>query len=779
MGTRLDEVYLLDLLEDLRLLRATPAHLLITDSANAAAITQGRSPVSVSRHGIRVEAFEAGAWDALDTFAPSIARPLGPIEPRPLAFATSVPVDTQYVANVFVAPGDDDTEDYVDALLVQAGLRATFTELELAQLGRRTVILGVPGSGKSAALREIGRLAPAGEHPVVISLAGVSTVGDAESLLTSWASSGESLRDSQPVGIDALQELRFHFLLDSLDEAAPGQQERVARAINRIADAFPQHRFTVASRRVAALGVLEEEVWQRLVLSPGPEWRERFLSAEQVSWTGLLAAVPALRDLHELLRLPFFVRRVVELWRVGELDGLENIWSLVGRIVDRAIPAEEIGIPAGPLRQWLRNIAFAMQLAGRTSFAALELGSIPMPAALGDYGTSDEIAERLVATPLLHQPSPGSYSFIHRLIGEWLVAEVLIAIGPTEAALNVAAPIVSERIGGLREDWGVPVSLAASRDKAWRDALADRDDLASARTVPATASAEERLAAGQLIWRRYAEWEIWLFNADHPDFMDAGQAIVRYLHVGDADRLLDEIVAGLSSSSPFIRGNALQILGRAEVQVISDDHLARLITEDPNTVVRRDAAVAAARLGRSSLWPTIVERLDSVIDEVEAQDLTTAAEELASDAQLLELALSVAGKKHAWVLEHRLEDRLDARDLLRIYRQRAAREDRPMTTAYERLRRVVGQLDPSDDEIASWVGFIAAAWRVSEDEIFAVLRDNPRAAAVGMYEATSSGAAYDFDVLVFSDLLDAESIRAAGFSDQTVSWFENRQRTDE
>jgi hypothetical protein len=775
IGTTLDETYLLAEFEGLRAYRSGPAHVLITDSVNAAAITEGRAPISLQRHGIIVQSFEEGRWDALDTFSPFLSRQAAAIPHEPFAAATLIAADTHYVPNVFVANEEADRDEFVDALMAEAGLREVFTEQEIAEVGRRTVIVGIPGSGKSAALREIGRLAPAGEHPVLIYLAGVTTVGDPEELLARWAETGESLRTDQPIGADALQNLKFHFLLDSLDEAPPGQQERIARAINRLVTAFPQHRFTVASRKVAALSVLEEGTWQQLALSPGPEWRSTFLAAQGIDWPELLEAVPALRDLHELLRLPFFMRRVIELWQAGELDELESVWGLITLIVDRAIRADQLGIPADPLRTWLRKIAFSMQLGGRASLDGQEVAAIPMPLALRDYGTSDEIAERLAATPLLQQRRRGEYAFIHRLIGECLVAEELLMIGPAVAALDVVAPVVSSRIGGLREDWAVPVSLAASRDLAWRMALAERDDLASARAVPATAPPAERRAAGELIWRRYAEWEIWLFNVDQPDFMDAGQAIVRFLQAGDADDLAAEILDGLASQSPFIRGNALQTIGRAGLGSITDAELDGYITGDPNTVVRRAAAVAAARLGRTSLWPTIVGRLDVVTDEVEAQDLTLAAEELATDEQLFELAVKVAGQRHAFVLEHRLESRLKDHQLLLIYRERAAREERPLTRAYDQLRRVVESLGVSDDQTAETVGFIAVAWSVHDESVLAVLRANPRAAAQGMHEATISGAAYDYEVLSFSEVIDAASIQAAGFEQHVVQWFEQRQ----
>jgi hypothetical protein len=44
-----------------------------------------------------------------------------------------------------------------------------------------------------------------------------------------------------------------------------------------------------------------------------------------------------------------------------------------------------------------------------------------------------------------------------------------------------------------------------------------------------------------------------------------------------------------------------------------------------------------------------------------------------------------------------------------------------------------------------------------------------------MHEATISGAAYDYEVLSFSEVIDAASIQAAGFEQHVVQWFEQRQ----
>ena len=51
--------------------------------------------------------------------------------------------------------------------------------------------------------------------------------------------------------------------------------------------------------------------------------------------------MPALSDMRELLHIPFFLTRTVELFENGRLEGLRDVGELLERLVDFALTREE------------------------------------------------------------------------------------------------------------------------------------------------------------------------------------------------------------------------------------------------------------------------------------------------------------------------------------------------------------------------------------------------------------------------------------------------------
>ena len=54
-----------------------------------------------------------------------------------------------------------------------------------------------------------------------------------------------------------------------------------------------------------------------------------YLTERGVTLDELEAAMPVLRDLRDLLSVPFFVSRTVDLFAEGRLEGLTDLWDLV------------------------------------------------------------------------------------------------------------------------------------------------------------------------------------------------------------------------------------------------------------------------------------------------------------------------------------------------------------------------------------------------------------------------------------------------------------------
>jgi hypothetical protein len=526
------------------------------------------------------------------------------------------------------------------------------------------------------------------------------------------------------------------------------------------------------------------EIWGHLALRPGPDWRERFLDSEGVEWGEMLDAVPALHDIDELLQLPFFLRTAVDLWKHGALEGVDGVNALIDRLLDNAIASEDGGLPPEGLRFWLRKIAAALQLAGRLGISDEELATIPLPDELAARGTSKELVEELLAKPILRRTAEG-YRFAHRLIGERLVADELVEIGPSPGALEVVAPVVTESIHGLNQVWAVPAILAAVQSPAWREALAARDPLAAALSTPPLAPREERLAAGRRIWQTYIDWQIWLFSGREFDLLEPGAVLTQLLNSGDLPELVDEVVGALHDDSAYTRGNALQLVGRLGLQDrISDDELGRMLTDDENGVVRRFAATAAARLSRHDLLPKIAERLGAATDSVERQDLCYAAADLATDDELRELGVRYAeGGIDTMYLATASERRLDPKSRLEVIRAHAERDAQPIPSDRQKLIELLARF-PAEDIAAEDVeraGFIAAAWHLAEPEVIGFLAHHPEDALRGFQAAISSETtyAYEHELAAFSECFDPDLLRAAGVTDQVVGWVDERRRQTE
>ena len=350
------------------------------------------------------------------------------------------------------------------------------TESDVAA-GRRNLLFGVPGSGKSETLGELARVMPAGVEPVIVRLRNVTLEpADVAVRLERWAARGQVPR-GLVINAETLESRTFHFLIDGLDEMPPSDQGRVVDMILEAADAFPQHSFTVASRPVEAAADFPD-AWRCLRLMPGSVWQRRYLERHEVDLATIVDAIEGGWDMRELLQLPFFLTRAVGLHRRGLLDGLD-LWGVIRRLTDEAL-AEESGralLPLSPeaARQWLRDVALALHLAGRTLLRHDEVHTIELSDEV--RGQAREICEALVQRAMMQESDEG-FAFAHRIIGEGLAAEALAERGPSKVLLEAIAPLTADGLSGVRADWRVSLTLLMLKDQAWREAVRERDEAA-------------------------------------------------------------------------------------------------------------------------------------------------------------------------------------------------------------------------------------------------------------------------------------------------------------
>jgi hypothetical protein len=663
---------------------------------------------------------------------------------------TPPPEEGEYVPNVIIEETDDSEEEQSRRLamaIVNAGRRRPrypdaggriWTEQQIAE-SPRNVIVGVPGSGKTQLIEHLVSLPGPEEKSVLITLREVSAgAADAATRLHRWAltATGEGEAPSK----EEIEDGSIRFLLDGLDEVAIPNQDRIARAIDELGRAFPRHSFTVTARPIPALGTFEPARWSRLELNPGAVWRQRFLEARDgPSFDELVSEIEDGGELAEVLELPFFLVRVVEMYGRGILGQLD-LWGCLKELVSQALAREEsdarLPLGADHARTWLQDAALAMGLAGRTSASVEELAEVPLPAGVSADPT--EIAEALVQRSMLRR-SGERYSFTHRVIGEVLSAEALLRLGPGEKLLDAIIPDRGPLVRGIRGDWRLPVTFAMLASEDWRKVATPRDPLGWARAVPSGAGRPERREAAILLWRTYRDWKIWLWEREEPDLLQGVASLRRHLLPGDLEEIVGEIREALDDPSAQVQGNAVRVLSRPGLHVDGiEADLRRILDDDSREpVVRRQAAMAAAELGLHGLLQAIVSRAGRSApgaEDVEAQTLAYAISDLAHDEdELIAAAMELLDTKEArFVLSLRIEERATPEKRLQFLRDYALAEEDAYGSEKEHLLDIIEALDDPGPAQIEQIAEIVAVWEVTSEELGEVFEVDKVAAVRGL-----------------------------------------------
>jgi SIR2-like domain len=642
MATQLDESLLVAALA-----RQTNGrdHLLLCTTDQRPELEEARLALSGPRNYITIVDYPT--HDDLLAFPLALAEPEDAVPGEPAA--TPEPE-----SDVLYVPADlrDRTQPVEEAELAsglfelpgsQPRLRAV-SERDV-ETGHRTLIVGAPGTGKTELLRHVAEGASADRPALIIRMADVRiAAGDARATLAAWAGEARSVQPGVSLSAEALENRRYHFLFDGLDEVQTNLQVRAAQLVRDVAAAFPQHAFALTARPVDALAVFgadgdrdgSSEGWRVLELQPSAVWRDRYFTERRVSLDTLEAAMPILRDLRDLLSVPFFASRAIDLFQEGRLEGLTDLWDVVRELVDAQLEREgpQLMLVPEQVRAWIRSVALAALLAGRRTLSADELRLFALPGEV--VGGTDQLVSILVQRLLLNERGQ-RYSFAHRIVGESLAAEALELLDPSDELLAAIVPRRSEALAGVRSDCLVTVGLLCSRSSAWRDAVGDRDPLAAARATPESADLAEREAAARLLWETYLERQVWMWDYDVPGLAEDSEALGRLLRSGGLDELLTEVRRAGHQGTDQDQGNAIRVLSRVNPGGFVDDLRAVLQDLTRDGVVRRQAAIAARDLGAHELLDLIVERAATTDDEAEAQDCTYIALAMARDDELLDV----------------------------------------------------------------------------------------------------------------------------------------------
>lgn len=640
LGTSLDETYFVNQLEEVTVPERRPHHLFFCLGDEQVALTEGRAPILPGRTNIYM--YPVGSYEELT----QIAGRLVSADPPP-AKAVVPPVSFDAESYVPIRLYDRRGPDPSDPDVLAAAILAegdhvipAIAEGELLN-APRTVVLGNPGTGKTEMLRNLASRVGLPRQAVLIRLADVEFAPGRgpQQNLCSWAREGSAFQGEVEIEPAALDQGRFHFFLDGLDEVTSGSQVEIAEQINECAAAFPQHSFTLASRPLPSLELLrvespEASEWEQLALRPDEGWRERFLAAAGVSLEELYTEMPALEDLSEITTTPFYLANILALKLRGELHGLPDFGALLHTLVDSAIAreGEALALDHDEVRIWLQDVALAGTIAGRRTFSAEELRSFPLP----EGSKSDQVRlARGLEQRLLLAEDAGAFRFHHRLLGEQLAAEALVNRGPLPELFDALVPFIDAELSGVRPDAAVPLALAALQSEAWRSALAKRDPLAAARATPEAVERSTAEASLTVLWENAVRRQIWAWERGM-QLVDDADAMGRLLRAVTGCGIEKDILAAArGAGSEQDQGNAIRVLARAGHPQLEAILVAVLTASGQNGVVLRQAAIAIRDCRMVELIEPLVAMLTSESDHLVHQVGVSVLSELVEPERLL------------------------------------------------------------------------------------------------------------------------------------------------
>ena len=801
LGISVDEPYVVEIFEAVQ--GGNRKHVIVADEDSIYKFQHERAALNFTRHGITdvalpTDDFGAPRHTALNGLTWQLTTHVRTAASGgPVLACDEEPLPDCYTANALVEPDPEQSEE-VSSLLAEwdfAGDRRTFSrlfgdkrqvyrEIDVARIDR-ALIIGEPGSGKTELLRVAGREVEAGVQPVLIRLADLPTrPGDSAKILASWAAKGIGLVDDVIVSKDALERGEFHFFLDALDEVPAPARGEAAERIQELARAFPEHRFTVSARPMEGLEVFAADRWRTLRVTPTQRWQDAYLKCKGLSWEdNLEPRLEAINDARELLRLPFFLSRVVEMSDNGKLEAAGDLWGLLQALVTDALERETdvLTIEADDARQWLRKVALAMHMVGRASLTGEEIGQIALPSTV--TSSCDDVCDDLVARLLL-RPSGSSSEirFTHRMFGACLAAEALSGLDPVPELVQALAPRYSDKLSGVRRDVVVPVSWLLGRESQWRAPIQERDPLVVAYSTAPNAPVELRAEAARTIWDHAVEGGVWIWDYGLPEVVEGRRALGRLLAAGGLDELGAEIKEAIDSSELHVQGNAIRVLASAKRTDVEPELERVLRDDDREAVVRRQAAIAAGELKVVDLLDLIVERAVVSADDAERQDCTLMAMKLAPDERVLDVALRLAeaGRWGRGMAIAHTRRRLGSNAALVVMRRAAEHRIDRADSAKDEFLEAIEFPDELTAEAIRDAFFCAVVWEMNDDAIGGLIERDREAALQGVQEALEhDGGTWWWHHVDLLQNFEPDELRAVQAPAEIIAAVERRVRKSE
>src|SRR6202140_4778120 len=357
-----------------------------------------------------------------------------------------------------------------------------------------------------------------------------------------------------------------------------------------------------------------------------------------------------------LLGIPLFAARLADRLLGDSEEPLSPLRLLVEeQYAASAREARRDGKQRADLGEWMRLLAVALELGGRSSAQVGELAGVSGPAGLG----GEEARARLVEVMLLAD-IPGIAAFPLKTLQEGLCADAILKAQDPVAVLRRFA---SAEVGGverLREDIEMTIDLVFEHaDPDARGELRGIDEARWARTVLTAGTEQDAREALAVLDDLHARRGL-----AYPFFADGALRGSRAAVTGIAERwpvVVEERRAQLEKQARLgtatERLRAIQTLGG----LAKDDATERWLLpclEDPDTQVITQAAAIAGTLKLAAAEPALRALLQSKADRVEKQALAALVEIVDLDG-LVEICAQAAMGNRLQPLAERLLVRFD------------------------------------------------------------------------------------------------------------------------
>lgn len=526
----------------------------------------------------------------------------------------------------------------------------------------RSLVVGGPGLGKSTLLENLPGFEP--ERPYAS--------GSLRDFRPSQPPERAIARLLRDVTLETLEEGNGVLTLDGLDETDEELEHQAVAAIRAATERWPDHTWVVSSRPGSAADALAAAGFVVFRLFASRRWAKVYLRTRAVPADRVKRALLDGYGLGDLLAIPAFASRLADRLLTDAQESTTTPLELLVEEQYRAAEAEarRHGYQAASLASWLRSVAVALELRGRTSVQTDELTGLP---GAGDL-EPEEARRRLIDVTLLADV-PGATAFPARTLQEGLAADAIL--GARDVASTVTSAAVGEVVGTrLRDDMELTLDLVFEHaDASSRSALRAIDPLRWARTVHTRGTEEQARTAFDVLWTWHLERRMSFALGGESGLRTSRQAVAEI--VRRWPQLVEERRAGLEhellSEHSSARLRALTVLASLPRDNRTSSWLLPLLSDDAPRVAEL-AAATAGRLGIDETTDALFALLESREDIVRVTALRALVNVL--DVQSLpELARRVRSSGDLRHAAKQLNDRLDVDTAIRFVGARGSLDE--------------------------------------------------------------------------------------------------------